>query len=56
MAEEYDGFDLDLEAVRPEGGDRTAYYRLRCTGLGAALHRQGKLLTLGNRASEEPRI
>ncbi|MDP8922184.1 MAG: glycosyl hydrolase family 18 protein [Chloroflexota bacterium] len=42
-AEGYDGFDLDLEGVRP--ADRAAYTAF-VARLGAALHERGKLLTL----------
>jgi spore germination protein len=43
MAEDYDGFDLDLEAV--EAADRDAYTAY-VASLGAALHARGKALTL----------
>jgi spore germination protein YaaH len=43
MAENYDGFDLDLEAVDAE--DRAAYTDF-VAGLGTALHERGKLLAL----------
>src|SRR5215211_340170 len=43
LAEDYDGFDLDIEAV--EASDREAYTAY-VAALGAALHKRGKLLTL----------
>jgi len=43
VAEGYDGFDLDLEAVRPD--DRAAYSAF-VARLAAALHERGKLLHL----------
>jgi spore germination protein YaaH len=43
VEEGYDGFDLDLEGVRPE--DRAAYTEF-VTRLGVALHDRDKLLTL----------
>jgi spore germination protein YaaH len=43
MAEDYDGFDLDLEAV--DAADRDAYTAY-VAALGAALHARGKALTL----------
>lgn len=43
LAERYDGFDLDLEGVRPE--DRAAYTAF-VARLGTALHEHGKLLAL----------
>jgi spore germination protein YaaH len=43
LAEGYDGFDLDLEAVRP--ADRDAYTAF-VARLGAALHARGKALSL----------
>ena len=43
MAEGYDGFDLDIEAV--EATDRDAYTAY-VAALGAALHERGKALTL----------
>jgi spore germination protein YaaH len=43
VAEDYDGFDLDLEAV--DGTDRDAYTAY-VAALGTALHARGKMLTL----------
>jgi len=43
VAEDYDGFDLDIEAV--DASDRDAYTAY-VAALGAALHERGKVLTL----------
>jgi spore germination protein len=49
LAEDYDGFDLDLEAIEP--ADRAAFTQF-VGGLAAALHENGKLLTLAVPAKE----
>jgi spore germination protein YaaH len=49
VAEQYDGFDLDLEGVDPADRPRLSGFVVR---LGAALHDAGKMLTLAIPAKE----